>query len=106
METWNWIILIVACILVVGILICGIVFLAKKGWMKEIKNILEKAIKEAEEKFPESGSGRKKKEYVINAVEEWCKKKSFWMGLLFKAFKAALCGLINTIVSNYNVIAK
>ena len=39
METWNWIILIVACILVVGILICGIVFLAKKGWMKEIKNI-------------------------------------------------------------------
>lgn len=76
METWNWIILIVACILVVGILICGIVFLAKKGWMKEIKNILEKAIKEAEEKFPESGSGCKKKNTLSTLLRNGAKRKA------------------------------
>lgn len=106
MNTWNLIILVAACVLFTVTMAAIIVLLVKKGWINDIKEVLETSIKEAEIAFPEPNSGEKKKEYVMNAIQTWCNNKSVWASFLFKGFKKVASGLINTIISNYNLIAK
>ena len=61
-----------------------------------------KRIKEAEEKFPESGSGDKKKAYVIEKVKAKCDELGIPYALLKKLINVA----IDKVIEDYNVISK
>ena len=63
---------------------------------------IDASMKEAEEKFTESGNGDKKKEYVLEAVEKECES----LGIPFSLLKKLISALIDKIVANYNVIQK
>lgn len=115
MNTLDLVILIIACILLILILTVSIILLVKKGWLNDITIVLNSAIKEAEQKFPtkegwdakqREENGKRKQEYVLNAVQEWCNQKSAWMGFLYKAFHYAVVSLIDTIIKHYNILSR
>lgn len=102
MTTIEIIELIVLIVVVVGLSIYYLVKAIKNGWIKKLTDTIETSIKEAEEKYPETSSGDKKKEYVIGKVKAKCNELGIPYGLLY----SLISKLIDTIISNYNVISK
>lgn len=98
----DWVFFVAACVLLVAILAFLVVLAVKNKWVKEVYNTVVVAIKEAEEKFPEHGSGEVKKEYVLKAVENKC----YELKIPYAILKLVITKLIDTIVKYYNVIAK
>lgn len=94
--------LVILAIVIVVLSIYYIVKAIKNKWLEKITAAINKAIKEAEEKFPESGSGDLKKTYVLKAVEEECVK----LGIPYSLLKSLISTFIDKVVSNYNVIKK
>lgn len=94
--------LVILAIVIVALSIYYIVKAIKNKWLEKITDAINKAIKEAEEKFPESGSGDLKKTYVLKAVEEECVK----LGIPYSLLKSLISTFIDKVVSNYNVIKK
>lgn len=102
MEVWNWVILILACVLLIAIVAYVVVLAVKNKWISEIFETVSLSIKEAEEKFPEPGSGKLKQEYVLIAVQKKCEE----LKIPYKILELIVKKLINTIISNYNIISK
>lgn len=92
-------------LLIVVIIVLFTYYLIKairNKWFKTLLSTIETSIKEAEKKFPESGSGNKKKEYVLNKVEIKCEE----LGIPYKLLKKLITTAIDKIIANYNVIIK
>ena len=94
--------LVILAIVIVALSIYYIVKAIKNKWLEKITAAINKAIKEAEEKFTESGSGDLKKTYVLKAVEEECNK----LGIPYTLLKSLISTFIDKVISNYNVIKK
>lgn len=93
------------CIIAVAILVIGvycIIMGIKNKWFSKIVDTIKVAIKEAEEKYPESGSGEKKKEYVLEKVKEKCTE----LGVPYKLLEKLISMFIDKVVDDYNVISK
>lgn len=93
--------LLIAIIFIVCLLIYYLIIAIKNGWMKKLTSILNNAIKEAEEKWPQ-GHGDEKQAYVLNAIETACSE----LGIPFSLLRKMICKLINTIIEHYNIVAK
>ena len=102
MTTLEIIELVILAIVAIALSVYYIVKAIKNNWLCKIADCVNKAIKEAEEKFTESGNGDKKKEYVLEAVEKECES----LGIPFGMLKKLISALIDKIVANYNVIKK
>ena len=102
MTTLEIIELAILAIVAVALSVYYIVKAIKNNWLGKIAGCINNAIKEAEEKFAESGSGDKKKEYVLEAVEKECES----LGIPFNLLKKLISTLIDKIVANYNIIKK
>ena len=102
MELWNYVLLIGACLLLIIIMSFLLIMLVKNKWIKSIYETVATSIKEAEEKYKEPGSGKIKMDYVLSAVEVKCNE----LKIPYTIIKLIVVNLINTIVSNYNIIAK
>lgn len=74
----------------------------KNKWFTKLLKTIETSIKEAEKKFPESGSGNKKKEYVITKVKEKCDE----LGIPYRLFEKLINITVDKIVKDYNIIIK
>lgn len=94
--------LVILAVVVVALSIYYIIKAIKNNWLGKITDCANKAIKEAEKKFTESGSGDKKKAYVLEAVEKECES----LGIPFSLLKKLISTLIDKVVANYNVIKK
>ena len=94
--------LVILAVVVVALSIYYLVKAIKNNWLSKIADCVNKAIKEAEKKFTESGSGCKKKEYVLDAVEKECES----LGIPYSLLKKLISVLVDKIVANYNVISK
>ena len=102
MTTLEIVELVVLAIVVVALSVYYIIKAIKNKWIGKIADCINKSIKEAEEKFTESGSGSKKKEYVLEAIEKECKT----LGIPFSLLKKLISTLVDKIVADYNVIKK
>ena len=102
MQFQDWVFLVVSCLLLVVILAFLVVLAVKNKWVKDVYDTLVVAIKEAEEKFKEPGSGALKKEYVLCAVQKKCEE----LKIPYTILKLVISKLIDTIVRYYNIIAK
>ena len=102
MSTLEIIELSIIGVAVLAILIYCIVMGVKNKWFTKLFETLKVAIKEAEEKFPEAGSGDKKKAYVLSKIEEKCKELNIPYSLLKKLIIVA----IDKVIEDYNIISK
>lgn len=94
--------LCVICAAILALLIYCIVMGIKNKWFSKLWETIKTAIKEAEEKYPESGSGEKKKAYVLEKVEAKCKE----LGIPYTLLKKLIDLAIDNIIKDYNVISK
>lgn len=93
------------CILGVAILAFAIAILVvgiKNKWFSKIWDTIKIAIKEAEEKYPESGSGEQKKAYVLEKVKTKCDE----LGIPYNFLKKLINLTIDKVIKYYNVISK
>ena len=74
----------------------------KNKWFSKLWETIKLAIKEAETKFPESGSGDKKKAYVLEQVEIKCIE----LGIPYSLLKKLISLAIDKIIDDYNIIKK
>ena len=74
----------------------------KNKWLQQLTQTIHDAIAEAEKKFPESGSGADKKNYVLEKVITKCSELGIPFTLIYKLVNK----LIEDIIANYNVISK
>lgn len=102
MTTLEIIQLSILVLAILAIAIYIIVMGIKDKWFAKLYDTLKIAIKEAEEKFPEAGSGDKKKAYVISKIEEKCNELGIPYALLKKLINIA----IDKIIEDYNVVSK
>lgn len=89
-------------VIIVVLFIYYFVKAIKNKWLTKLLKTIETSIKEAEKKFTESGSGSKKKEYVINKVKEKCDE----LGIPYRLFEKLIDITIDKIVKDYNIIIK
>ena len=89
---------LVVLVLVIYYLIKAI----KNKWLSELTRTINDAIAEAEKKFSESGSGGKKKNYVLDKIIAKCNELGIPFTLIYKLVNK----LIDDIIANYNVISK
>lgn len=89
-------------IALVAILIYCIVMGVKNKWFSKLWETIKLAIKEAETKFPESGSGDKKKAYVLEQVEIKCIE----LGIPYSLLKKLISLAIDKVIDDYNIIKK
>lgn len=94
---WSIIGLIVL-ILVIYYLVKAI----KNKWLQQLTQTINDAIAEAEKKFPESGSGADKKNYVLDKITAKCSELGIPFTLVYKLVNK----LIEDVIANYNVISK
>lgn len=87
---------------IVATLIYCIVMGVKNKWFSKLWETIKLAIKEAESKFPESGSGDKKKAYVLEQVEIKCIE----LGIPYSLLKKLISLAIDKIIDDYNIIKK
>ena len=87
---------------VLAVFVYIIVMAIKNKWLQKIMETIKTSIAEAEKKFPESGSGDKKKQFVIDVVKAKCDELGIPYALLGKLINK----LIERIVGNYNIISK
>lgn len=102
MTTLEIIQLCVIGIAVFAILIYCLVVGIKNKWFKQLLETMNTAINEAETKFPEQGSGDKKKAYVLEKVKAKCDELGIPYALLKKLINVA----IDKVIEDYNVISK
>lgn len=102
MSTLEIVELCLICGAVIGMIVYCIVVGIKNKWFGKLWEALKAAIKEAEEKFPDSGSGEKKKAYVIGKMEEKCKE----LGIPYSLLKKLINKAIEKVVEDYNIIKK
>lgn len=94
---WSIIGLIVL-ILVIYYLVKAI----KNKWLSQLTQTINDAIAEAEKKFPSSGSGADKKNYVLDKITAKCSELGIPFTLVYKLVNK----LIEDVIANYNVISK
>ena len=94
--------LVVISVVVLALVIYYSIKAVKNGWIKKLTNTIEMAIKDAERKYPDQGSGKQKLEYVMNCVEDKCVE----LGIPYSLLKSLIEKIINTIIAHYNVISK
>lgn len=87
---------------IVATLIYCIVMGVKNKWFSKLWETIKLAIKEAETKFPESGSGDKKKAYVLEQVEIKCIE----LGIPYSLLKKLISLAIDKVIDDYNIIKK
>lgn len=87
---------------IVGILLYYLIKGIKNGWFNKILSTIQTAIKEAEEKYSESGKGIEKKQYVMNKVSSKCEE----LGVPFKLLYKLISNFIDTVIQNYNTVKK
>lgn len=85
---------------VVAALVYFIVKAVKNKWLEKLTDTIETAMGEAEVKYTESGSGDKKKEYVIEKVKEKCKE----LNIPYMILSTIISKAIDVIVKNYNTM--
>lgn len=93
------------CIVALGIVSILLYYLIKgirNGWFDKILSTVQTAIKEAEEKYQESGKGIEKKQYVMSKVSSKCEE----LGIPFKLLYKLISNFIDTVIQNYNMIKK
>lgn len=100
-KTSSIIMLVCLCVILLAFVVYVLFKAIKNKWIGKLFDTLKTAIKEAETKYP-SGHGEDKKKYVLARIEEKCKELNIPVGMIF----SAISKLINTIVENYNIIAK
>lgn len=85
--------------------IVTVIYIVVKGiknkWLSKIVDTIKTSIAEAEKTFGR-GEGDKKKKYVLEAVEAKCKE----LDIPYESLFTLINKLIDTIIDNYNVIAK
>lgn len=101
MTTFEIIQLCIIAIAVLGLAIYIIVMAIKNKWVSKIWETIKTACKEAEKLYP-NGNGDKKKEYVLQKVEEKCVE----LGVPYKLLAKLINKLIEQIVEGYNAIKK
>lgn len=102
MEKANIVITITClCIILLAFIIFFLVKAIKNKWVSKLYETLKTSMKEAEEKYP-SGHGDEKKQYVLDALEKKAEELCIPWRMIFRT----ISNLINTIVSNYNMLAK
>ena len=89
-------------IAILAILIYIIVMGIKNKWFSKLWDTTKVSIKEAEEKFPESGSGDKKKAYVLEKVKVKCDE----LGIPYELLKKLINVAIDKVIEDYNIISK
>ena len=94
--------LVAMSVVVLALVVYYSIKVVKNGWVKKLTNTIEKAIKDAEKKYPDQGSGKQKFEYVMNCVEDKCVE----LGIPYSLLKSLIEKIINTIIAHYNVISK
>ena len=94
--------LCVIAVAILAILIYIIVMGIKNKWFSKLWDTIKVSIKEAEEKFPESGSGDKKKAYVLEKVKAKCDE----LGIPYELLKKLINVAIDKVIEDYNVISK
>ena len=94
--------LVVMSVVVLALVIYYSIKVVKNGWIKKLANTIEKAIKDAEKKYPDQGSGKQKLEYVMDCVEDECAE----LGIPYSLLESLIKKIINTIIAHYNVISK
>lgn len=87
---------------ILAILIYIIVMGIKNKWFSKLWDTIKVSIKEAEEKFPESGSGDKKKAYVLEKVKAECDE----LGIPYALLKKLIDLAVDKVIEDYNVISK
>ena len=102
MTTLEIIQLCVISVAILAILIYIIVMGIKNKWFSKLWDTIKVSIKEAEEKFPESGSGDKKKAYVLEKVKAKCDE----LGIPYELLKKLIDVAIDKVIEDYNVISK
>ena len=102
MTTFEIIQLCIICVIVLAFAVWFVIKAIKDKWLQKLWDTTKQSIKEAEENFPESGSGDKKKEYLIGKIKEKCKE----LGIPYKLIKKLIDLLIDTVIKGYNTIAK
>jgi hypothetical protein len=94
--------LCIIAVAVTAVLLYTVVAGIKNKWFSKLWNTIKDAIKEAEDKYPERGSGSKKKEYVLQKVEEKCKE----FGIPYALLKRLINIAIDKVIEDYNIISK
>ena len=101
MDTLSIILLVCLCVIAVALATYIAVMIVKNHWVGEIMDTIKEAVHKAEELYPE-GHGEEKLKIVLDAVEAKCKDLKIPYNLLVKV----ITKIIQTIVSNYNIIKK
>lgn len=91
--------LIAIAIIVLALAIYYVVKAVKNGWLEKLTKTINEAIKDAEST---ELTGSEKKAYVLSQVE----LKSEELGIPYALIRSLLSKLIDTIIKNYNIIAK
>ena len=94
--------LIILGLIIVAMVVYYTIMAIKNKWLTKLTNCAEAAIKEAEKKFPEPGSGDKKKAYVLDCVKAECDK----LGIPYNVMSNLISKFVDTIIKNYNVLKK
>lgn len=102
MSTLEIIELVILSVIVISLVIYYGIKAIKNGWIKELTSTIGQAMNDAEKQFPEQGSGKKKKEYVLFKVKAKCEE----IGIPYTILATLIGKLIDTIIKNYNVISK
>ena len=102
MTTLEIIQLCVIGVAILAILIYIVVMGIKNKWFSKLWDAIKVSIKEAEEKFPESGSGDKKKAYVLEKVKAKCDE----LGIPYELLKKLINVAIDKVIEDYNIISK
>ena len=99
MTTLEIIELVILAVLAIGLAVYYGIKIVKNKWLSQLKDTIEKAMKEAEEKWPQ-GHGEEKKQYVLDALKAKCEELSIPYTLLVTVFGK----LIATIVEHWNIL--
>lgn len=93
--------MIILAIVIIAMSIYYIIKAIKENWMGQLRDVCKKAIKEAEEKYPE-GLGPEKKQYVIAEVKKKCDE----LGIPYDWIWKLISRFIDNIIEGYNTIVK
>lgn len=89
---------VTAFVILIYIIVMGI----KNKWFSKLWDTIKVSIKEAEEKYPDSGSGEQKKAYVLEKVKTKCNE----LGIPYTLLKKLIDLAIDKVIEDYNVISK
>lgn len=91
--------LIVLSVITLAFIVWFFVKAVKNKWISALTKTIDKAICDAEKKWPE-GHGEEKKEDVLKTVEKKCEELNIPYHILYKLISK----LINTIIKDYNIV--